>query len=50
MELFLFAAAIIQNFDILPPPGVDLSDDKIEHKAGLFIVPADRKLIYRTRK
>ncbi|KAA0200339.1 Cytochrome P450 CYP3214A9 [Hyalella azteca] len=48
MELFLFTAAIIQHFDVLPADGVDLSLEDCENLGGLR-VPADKKLIYKPR-
>ncbi|XP_018006951.2 cytochrome P450 2L1-like [Hyalella azteca] len=48
MELFLFTAAIIQNFDVIPPKGVVLSQKDIVNLGGLR-TPADKKLIYRPR-
>ncbi|XP_047739964.1 cytochrome P450 2L1 isoform X5 [Hyalella azteca] len=48
MELFLFTAAIIQHFDVIPPKGVVLSQKDIVNLGGLR-TPADNKLIYRPR-
>ncbi|XP_018019415.2 cytochrome P450 2L1 [Hyalella azteca] len=48
MELFLFTAAIIQHFDVIPPKGVVLSQKDILNLGGVR-TPADNKLIYRAR-
>ncbi|KAF2352187.1 Cytochrome P450 [Trinorchestia longiramus] len=48
MELFLFTAAIIQNFDVMAPPGVDLNKVEIVDIGG-FRAPTDTTLIYRSR-
>jgi hypothetical protein len=48
MELFLFTAAIIQHFDVVPPDGVDISRDKYV-TVGNSRLPLDNKLIYRPR-
>ncbi|KAF2349593.1 Cytochrome P450 [Trinorchestia longiramus] len=49
MELFLFTAAIIQNFDVMAPPGVDLAKQEFANQAGLR-VPMDQKFMYKARK
>ena len=48
MELFLFTAAIAQNFDIEAPEGVDLPYEPV-NLMGLR-VPDDTGLVYKTRK
>jgi cytochrome P450 len=48
MELFLFTAAVVQNFDVIPPKGVVLSQKDIVNLGGLR-TPADNKLVYRPR-
>ncbi|KAA0201726.1 Cytochrome P450 CYP3214B [Hyalella azteca] len=47
-ELFLFTAAIAQNFDVLPPPTTDLRRVKMTSLGGLR-APEDQELIYRPR-
>jgi hypothetical protein len=48
MELFLFTAAIVQNFDVMPPPNADLQRVKVAYFGGLR-APEDHELIYRPR-
>ncbi|XP_018009634.1 cytochrome P450 2L1 [Hyalella azteca] len=49
MELFLFTAAIIQHFDVRPPPGVDISSKDITTVLGLRL-PYEYKLVYKPRE
>ncbi|KAF2359168.1 Cytochrome P450 [Trinorchestia longiramus] len=49
MELFLFTAAITQNFDILPVEGVDLGIQEFS-SIGHVRLPLDQKFIYMARK
>ncbi|XP_018025045.1 cytochrome P450 2C15 [Hyalella azteca] len=48
MELFLFTAAIAQNFDVMPAPTADLRRVKVATLGGLR-APEDHELIYRPR-
>ncbi|KAF2360770.1 Cytochrome P450 [Trinorchestia longiramus] len=48
MELFLFTAGIIQNFDVMPVEGVDLAKQEFS-SLGRVRLPLDQKLIYTTR-
>ncbi|KAF2352186.1 Cytochrome P450 [Trinorchestia longiramus] len=48
MELFLFTAAIVQNFDVMAPPGIDLSNFEVEDRGGLR-TPVDTTLMYKPR-
>lgn len=47
MELFLFTAAIVQNFNIKVPDGVTLVDKWEERMT--FRLPADTPLVYHSR-
>ncbi|KAF2355063.1 Cytochrome P450 [Trinorchestia longiramus] len=49
MELFLFTAAIIQNFNVRAEEGVDLAKQEFLNNGGQR-VPMDQKFIYEARK
>ncbi|KAF2354401.1 Cytochrome P450 [Trinorchestia longiramus] len=49
MELFLFTAAIIQNFNVRAEEGVDLAKQEFSNNGGLRL-PMDQKFIYEARK
>ncbi|KAF2346637.1 Cytochrome P450 [Trinorchestia longiramus] len=49
MELFLFTAAITQNFDVLPVEGVDLAIQEFS-SIGHVRLPLDLKFIYMARE
>ncbi|KAF2349594.1 Cytochrome P450 [Trinorchestia longiramus] len=48
MELFLFTAAIVQNFDVMAEEGIDLSKAEIL-TLGAFRVPSNTPFMYRPR-